>query len=179
MANYLQIKVKVNSKACWYSELQSKIAALGINNVNWQDGHFHITMLFVNDDKHVEELTHGFSQCLSSYSAFPLTIDKLDAFTTGSGHEHVIYLTSTQIPSQLLSLANDVRVMADGLKANYDRRPFKPHITLGRVPVNQITLEQLQTILQTIKLPTFECILKETEYRYLRRNSIRSWKLNP
>lgn len=34
-------------------------------------------------------------------------------------------------------------------------------------------------ILQTIKLPTFECILKKAEHRHIISNKIRSWKLNP
>ena len=78
----------------------------------------------------------------------PMTIDKIDAFTATNGAEHIIYLSSTDVPKQILTLAKDARILADGLNADYDKRPFKPHITFGHVPADKMSLEELQTILR-------------------------------
>jgi 2'-5' RNA ligase len=95
-----------------------------------------------------------------------LTIDKLEAFTTGKGDEHVVCLTSSQPPASLLELANEARACADCLGANYDKRPFKLHITLCRIPSDAISLENLQSLLSKISLPAFDCRLDDVQYRY-------------
>ena len=106
-----------------------------------------------------------------------ITIDKLDAFTTGDGASHIIYLTSSQVPSQILTLAEDARTLADSMNANYDKRPFKPHVTLGRVPADKVSLEQLQSVLHRIEQPVFRCVLNEVEHRYFKGDIIKTWKL--
>jgi 2'-5' RNA ligase len=136
-----------------------------------------MTLLFLDDDNCVEELNQEFEQCMSVFYSLPITIDKLDAFTTGDGTSHIIYLTSSQVPSQILTLADDARMLADSLNANYDKRPFKPHVTLGRVSAEKVSLDQLQNVLQSIKQPAFNCILNEAEHRYFRGDKIKTWKL--
>jgi 2'-5' RNA ligase len=42
---------------------------------------------------------------------------------------------------------------------------FKPHVTLGRVSAEKVSLDQLQNVLQSIKQPAFNCILNEAEHR--------------
>jgi 2'-5' RNA ligase len=107
-----------------------------------------------------------------------MTIDKLDAFTTSNGAEHIIYLSSIDVPEQILTLAKDVRTLADSLDADYDKRPFRPHITFGHVPADKMSLDQLQDILRTFEQPAFHCVLKEAEHRYRRSNgTIKKWKL--
>ena len=108
----------------------------------------------------------------------PMTIDKIDAFTATNGAEHIIYLSPTNVPEQILTLAKDARILADGLNADYDKRPFKPHITFGKVLADKMSLEELQTILQSLEQPAFNCVIKEAEHRYRRGNStIKKWKL--
>ena len=114
---------------------------------------------------------------MSVFYSLPITIDKLDAFTTGDGASHIIYLTSTQVPSPILTLAEDVRTLADSMNANYDKRTFKTHITLGRVSADKVSLEHLQSTLHKIAQPTFRCILNEAEHRYFRGDKIKTWKL--
>ena len=107
----------------------------------------------------------------------PMTIDKIDAFTATNGAEHIIYLSPTNVPEQILTLAKDARILADGLNADYDKRLFKPHITFGHV-ADKMSLEELQTILQSLEQPAFHCVIKEAEHRYRRPNgTIKNWKL--
>ena len=92
--------------------------------------------------------------------------------------KHIIYLSSTDVPEQIFKLAKDARTLADGLNADYDKRPFKPHITFGEVLADQMSLEELQTILRSLEQPAFHCVIKEAEHRYRRANgTIKNWKL--
>lgn len=179
MANFFEIKIPVRKDEGWNEwakEMRSKIKAAGIP-VRWQMFHYHMTLLFLDDDNCIEDLNQEFEQCMSVFYSFPITIDKLDAFTTGDGASHIIYLTSSQVPSQILTLAEDARTLADSMNANYDKRPFKPHVTLGRVPADKVSLEQLQSVLHRIEQPVFGCILNEAEHRYFRGDKIKTWKL--
>ena len=179
MANFFEIKIPVKRDvewSDWAKEMRSTIKSAGIP-VRWQMFHYHMTLLFLDDDNCVEELNQEFEQCMSVFYSLPITIDKLGAFTTGDGTSHIIYLTSSQVPSQILTLADDARMLADSLNANYDKRPFKPHVTLGRVSAEKVSLDQLQNVLQSIKQPAFNCILNEAEHRYFRGDKIKTWKL--
>ena len=179
MANFLEIKIPVKRDAewsDWAKQMRSHVKAAGIP-VRWQMFHYHMTILFLDDDECVEALTPGFSQCLSSCPTLPLIIDKLDAFTTGDGSCHIICLAPTQLPPEILTLANDTRTLADSMNANYDKRPFKPHITLGRVNAEKASLEQLQAALQTVEPPAFHCAISEAEHRYFRGDKIKTWTL--
>ena len=178
--HFLEVKIPLKRDAQWADwaqNMRTAIKTAGIP-VKWQwRFHHHMTILFLDDDHCVNELTQGFDRLVTPLSAIPITIDKLNAFTTGNGAEHIIYMTATQVPSQITTLAQEARMLADGLNVNYDKRPFKPHITLGRVPTDKVSLEQLQAVLRTIEQPVFHCVLNEAEHRYYRGDKIKTWKL--
>lgn len=180
LENYLEFRIPVKKEegwSDWAQQMRTTLKTAGIP-VRWQwRFHYHMTILYLDDNKCVEQLTPGFAQCLTEYAAFPMTIDKLDAFTTSNGAEHIICLAPTQIPSEILTLARETRELADGLNANYDHRPFKAHITLGRVSTEKATLEQVQAVLHTIPQPSYKCLLTEAEHRYRGGELIKNWKL--
>lgn len=179
MANYFEIKVPFKRDTRWSEwdrKLRTKFKLEGIP-VRWQMCYYHMTLLFLVDDNCINELSHEFSQCMSDITSFSLTVDKLGAFTTGDGATHIIYLTATHVPATILTLAQDVRILADGLNANYDKRPFKPHVTLGRVSAEKVSLNRLKTYLSTIEVPSFNCLINETEHRYFKGDKIQTWKL--
>jgi 2'-5' RNA ligase len=181
MAHLLAMNVPVKRDpewSDWAKMTRSKIKSAGIPVNKWQLLYYHMTILFLNDDECAETFTSGFAQMVTSCPALSMTIDKIDAFTTSNGAEHIIYLSSINVPSQILTLANDARTLADSLNANYDKRPFTPHITFGHVPADKMSLEELQTLLRSIEQPTFYCVLNEVEHRYRRSNgTIKKWKL--
>lgn len=179
MANFFEIKIPVRKNEGWNDwakNMRSTIKSAGIP-VRWQMFHYHMTLLFLDDDNCVENLNQEFEQCISVFYSLPITIDKLDAFTTGDGASHIIYLSSTQVPPQILTLAEDTRTLADGMNTNYDKRPFMPHVTLGRVSTDKVSLEQLQAVLRSIEQPVFNCVLNEAENRYYRGDKIKTWTL--
>jgi 2'-5' RNA ligase len=181
MAHLLAMNVPVKRDPAWSDwakTTRSRIKSAGIPINKWQLLYYHMTILFLDDDACAESLTPGLAQIVKSCPALTLTIDKIDAFTTTNGAEHIIYLSSTNVPEQILTLAKDARTLADGLNADYDKRPFKPHITFGHVPADKMSLDKLQAILRTFEQPAFHCVLKEAEHRYRKSNgTIRKWKL--
>ena len=181
MAHLLAINVPVKRDPAWsdWAKMtRAKIKSAGIPVSKWQLLYYHMTILFLDDDACAEAFTPEFAKLAKACPALPMTIDKIDAFTTTDGTEHIIYLSSTDVPEQILTLAKNARILADGLNADYDKRPFKPHITFGKVLADKMSLEELQAILRTFEQPTFHCIIKEAEHRYRRPNgTIKNWKL--
>ncbi len=181
MAHLLAMNVPVKRDpkwSDWAKMTRSRIKSAGIPVSRWQLLYYHMTILFLDDDACAATFTPEFAQIVKLCPALPMTIDKLDAFTTTNGAEHIIYLSSTNVPEQILTLAKDARTLADSQNANYDKRPFKPHITFGHVPADKMSLDQLQAILRTFEQPAFHCVLNEAEHRYRRSNgTIKKWKL--
>ena len=183
MAHLLAINVPVKNDLAWsdWSKMtreKIKSAGVHVHRGGWHQQYFHMTILFLDDDACAETFTPEFAKLAKACPALPMTIDKIDAFTTTNGAKHIIYLSSTNVPEQILTLAKDARTLADGLNADYDKRPFKPHITFGKVLADKMSLEELQTILQSLEQPAFHCIIKEAEHRYRRGNgTIKKWKL--
>ena len=186
MAHLLAVNVPLKRDPAWsdWAKMtRSKIKSAGVLVKRWQLFYYHMTILFLDDDACVKTLTPEFAKMVKSCPALPMTIDKLDAFTTSDGAEHIIYLSSTQVPSQIFTLANDARTLADSLNIDYDKRPFKPHITFGKVQADKMSLEDLQTILRSLEQPAFDCVLEEAEHRYRKtkikdKGTIKKWKLH-
>lgn len=181
MAHLLAINVPVKRDPTWsdWAKItRAKIKSAGIPVKQWQQLYYHITILLFDDDACAEALTPGFAKIVKSCPTLPMTINKIDAFTTSNGAEHIIYLSSTNVPEQILALANDARTLADGLNIDYDKRPFKPHITFGKVQADKMSLGDLQAILRSFEQPAFHCVLEEAEHRYRRsKGTIKRWKL--
>ena len=181
MAHLLAINVPVKRDPAWsdWAKMtRANIKSAGIPVSKWQLLYYHMTILFLDDDACAKAFTPEFAKLAKACPALPMTIDKIDAFTATNGAEHIIYLSPTNVPEQILTLAKDARILADGLNADYDKRLFKPHITFGHVPADKMSLEELQTILQSLEQPAFHCVIKEAEHRYRRGNgTIKKWKL--
>lgn len=176
--NYLEIMVPIRKDTVWFKELQQELSAAAIP-VKWQrEKTHHQTLVFINDNRCVESLKRGFPKVLSSHKKLSLTIDKLEAFTTGKGDEHIVCLTSTHPSEEIRELAKDVRTLAASMDVNYDKRPFKLHITLCRIHADTISLDALQSILSKVSLPVFDCCLDDVQYRYKGEEEwIKRWRL--
>jgi hypothetical protein len=173
--NYLEIHVGISTRAKWYLELQKKINRL---NVECKKSRFHITALFINDDALKNEIIEAFDRILSHSQAPHLTFNKLDAFTSKSGKEHIVNLTSTQPEVGFRQLVDNLRNCA--IKLGVHIEDYRLHVTIAKVPVSLISLEDLQKLIAEINLPEFTLVLKTIEYRYkmrdLKKGCIESWK---
>lgn len=162
--NYLEIVVPIRLNTKWYKSLVKELSAVQ-TKIEWlAEGTHHQTLVFIKDGSLVDQLKRKFSKI--RIKPTNLTIDKLEAFTTGAGDKHVVCLTPSEPPAELLNLADKARECADSLGANYDKRPFKLHITLCKIPSGAVSLEDVKSILAKIQLPVFDCCLREIQYRY-------------
>ena len=163
--NYLEIHVGISTRAKWYLELQKKMNRL---NVECKKSRFHITALFMNDDALKDNLIDTFDRILSHSLAPRLTFNKLEAFTSKSGKEHVVNLTSTRPEVGFRQLVDNLRNCAINLGAHIE--DYRLHVTIVKVPVRIISLEDLQKLAAGINLHEFTLVLKTIEYRYKTRN---------
>ena len=171
---YLKIEVGLYRDARWYMTLRRKLKTAGIN-VNWQLGNFHITIAFMNDDAHKEQLKTIFENIIRQHPAPQLTFNKLDAFTGKKSGQHIVNLTSTCASEEFTALVNQLRSAAIEVGANPE--DYKLHVTLGRVEGGAASLDTILDILSTIQLKPFTLKLTNIEYRYRGKESIAYWEM--
>ena len=139
---------------------------------------FHITALFMNDDALKDELIDAFDRIFDHRYDPHLTFNKLEAFTSKSRKEHIVNLTSTQPEVGFRQLVESLRDCA--IKVGAHIEDYRLHVTMAKVPVNIISLEDLQKLIAEINLPEFTLVLKTIEFRYkmsdLEEGYITGWK---
>jgi 2'-5' RNA ligase len=92
----------------------------------------HITLAFVGDvdDKKVKKMTDRISSAVSGFGAFDITIGDTGRFPA-KGKPNIVWVGAG--PSDRLKvLADAVRKGLDDAGVDYDDKPFKAHITIGR-----------------------------------------------
>lgn len=176
--NYLEIHVEISTRARWYLDLQGTMARL---YVRCRKNRFHITSLFMHDDTKKDELKDALSRLLFHRSAPNLTFNKLDVFTNRPGTEHIVNLTSTNPEVEFQVFVESLR--KEACRLGIGMEPFRLHVTLARVPVDVISLEELKKIIGGINVREFTLPLTTLEYRYrnpnLAEGLIGKWKLKP
>ena len=143
--NYIEIHVGISTRAKWYLELQKKMNTL---SVKCKKDRFHITALFLNDDALKDNLIDAFDRILSHSHIPNRTFNKLEVFTSKSGKEHIVNLTSTQPEVGFRQLVDNLRNCAIKLGAHIE--DYCLHVTIAKVPVNMISLEVLQKLIAGI-----------------------------
>ena len=174
MNTYLSINVPVDTEAQWYNSLTRELERV---DVRWQHGHYHITLAYLDETPEGVDFGSVISTKVVGKAAPYLTFDKLDAFTGGSGKEHIIYLTVSDIPESFSSWVTEIRkdiVSAGGVI----KSGFKLHVTLGRVDAGKISLEELQARINKVRVPSFSLRLSELEYMVPKVHKLlKGWRL--
>lgn len=175
MKNYIELKIPIQRNIQWYRELCDAMQEERIP-VRWQNGFYHITVAFVNDDTHVDILREAFSRILSGRKAPSVTLDKLEAFQTQNGKEIIINIAPSHPSDELLTLINEMRTAAinSGSQISKD---FFIHITLGRIDAQDVTLDEVKQAISFISFSPFMVSIREVEYRYFRADTIGRWTL--
>ena len=178
MKNYLRLKVPVRREAVWFNNLRNALATVGVP-VTWQKSEYHITVAFLKDDLHVEELRTAFGEVLSKAEAPQLTLDKVGVFKTMSGEELIVFLTSSTPSERFMSLVESLRSEVEKIGANMESN-FRLHITLGRIKACLASLEQVEEVVKKIDVPPFTLTLQDAEYKFTKscgNKSIQEWNL--
>ena len=174
--SYLQFHVPLDIRARWYRNLR---LALGwMNGMKWNKiGSFHITMAFIHDKldtasaNKVAEILDG---VLDGIPAPRITFDTLEAFTGNSKLSHYVILTASQIPDEWAPLVNRVRTALTDNDLRLE--PYKLHVTLGSIPVDNIDLMSLKNAVGQVRVPAFTLTLNSADYNYREPHCvIREW----
>ena len=148
---YIELQVPITENEEWFNELRRKMFENHVN-IRWQDGHYHITVVFVN--KIIEKPNiHPYApvfKCLSYKVAPHLTFDKLDVFTSRSG-EHIINLTSSCPSKEFSDFVDNTRKIIDEAGWDYEQ-DFRLHVTLGRISTERVSLEKLKKIISQVSV---------------------------
>ena len=177
--SYLQFHLPLDRRAGWYRALKAALG--GVRGTRWQDGHFHVTVAFINDGVDVAEagkLAEVMDGELAGMAAPVLTFDTLEAFTTQGGGMHIVYLTASRVPDEWAAFVD--RLRAKLIALGYHLGPFQLHVTLARVPAGSIDLEELRARLVRIDVPKMSLALTKADYRFYRefKWAVREWTLS-
>ena len=175
--SYLQIHVPLDRRAQWYQDL--KKALNDVKDLRWQNGFFHITAAFINDEvdsAEADKVSKVIDEELHNMSAPLICFDSLKAFTTQGGGAHVVYLAASKVPGGLSDLVYKVRERLED--CGYHLGPYQLHVTLARIPSKSIKLETLRRRLQGIDAPVLPKVLKRADYRFYKEFSrtVREWE---
>jgi 2'-5' RNA ligase len=116
------------------AELLSRMTSLG-GDIKWVSREsMHLTLKFLGeiDDlraKAVEELLQNVSQ---KYDPMPLACRGTGSFPAGSKRPRVLWV-GVEAPPALGLLEEDIEGGCEKLGFERESRPFRPHLTLGRV----------------------------------------------
>ena len=167
LKNYLAISVPLCQDAHWFSQLRG---ALSHVTVRWQKGHYHSTIAFMNEMPEASMLEEYFTR----QTAPTLTFDKLDAFSTSS--EHILCITSSKPSEAFMSLVLTLRKQLIESKC-LPPQDFLLHVTLARIPIKAITLDDLKALIAPICIPSFTMTLTEVKHIIYKGDTIKSWEL--
>ena len=172
---YLQLFVPLDRGAGWYRAVER---ALG--RVRPQDGHFHITVAFINDEIDLvgaKKVVEILDKELKGMAAPTLVFDTVDAFSGQKSGKSVVNLTASQVPEEWVTFVNRIRARLSS--AGYHLGPYRLHVSLARVPLAIIGLEELRARLARIDVPKMSLTLTKADYRFYRefKWAVREWTL--
>lgn len=115
--------------------------------VKWvKPDNLHLTLRFLGDVKEndLEELFDALADAVASQPAFPLLIRGIGAFPNWR-HPRVVWAGCAEGAEEAASLAASVESACVSLGYEKEKRPFRPHLTLGRVkqPADALGLESV------------------------------------
>ena len=170
MQSYLEVKIPIRSNAKWYVDLKNTLSS---KPVRWQNGYFHITLAFLNETAAIQDVMSVIDKHMNSCVVTELNFDKLDVFTAKHDGFQIINLTVSDIPESFSAWVNGLRaeLAASGCVIEYD---FRLHVTLGRADAS-CPIEDLQTLIQKVNMPSFKLPLSSYEYREFRGKSFKTW----
>ena len=88
----------------------------------------HLTLVFIGDlaRDRIPELIDGLTKI--SVPAFRIEFDRAGCWR----HNHIAYLAPSRPPEELLNLVEGLEAALNELTVGFDRRPYRPHVTLVR-----------------------------------------------
>ena len=167
MKTYFEIKVPISFDAPWFCELREALKNIP---VHWQNGYYHITMVFIDDTSSLSEIEAIMHKHLDNAHTVTMTFNKLDVFNTYSGMQ-IVHLTTDNTPEEFQRLVNNIRHDI-GSTSSIIESDFKLHVTLGRITEREVDMEDVGFLIDEIDFTPITLTLNEVEYRVFRGRSI-------
>lgn len=104
--------------------------------------HFHLTLVFLGNVsvQRIETLQHIMRNIAAQ--KFALCLDKISYWK----HNQIIYLHAKQFPAELFDLVAALQSTLSKAEFVFDRRVYKPHITLFRKAAHSVNTELINPI---------------------------------
>ncbi len=116
----------------------------------------HMTLRFLGDvDPHTLYELADRMDVLSSYPSFNITLEGLGAFPN-AGSPRVIWI-GIKAPDTLNSIVETISNILDTINVDYDRKPFKGHVTIARVKNNNPDITSEINGLKDVKIGDLRC----------------------
>ena len=123
------------------------------DNVKWVPAkNIHLTIKFLGDtdNKLVGKITNAIDEISARYQPFQTTLDRIGAFPNFR-RPRVIWVCGSEPIEFIDDIAQDIDHQMIKLRFEKEKRPFKPHLTLGRVRQGR-RIDVLADFLQTFEL---------------------------
>lgn len=89
----------------------------------------HITLAFIGESNDIDRIIDSVRRSVSGFEPFDITVGGIGSF---DGKTNIIWI-GAEPSDRLNDLACCIRKGLDDYSIKYDRKPFKAHITLGRL----------------------------------------------
>lgn len=129
------------------NQIQNQLFKDGFQEIRWiKAENLHITLKFLGDTEagKIIELKEKMDQVCATTTSFELIFEKLGVFP-GWTNPRILWV-GFEKSAQLKTLAENIEAASSGLGFEAERRPFSPHITIGRfnrnLPVHKTGLLQ-------------------------------------
>ena len=155
---FIAVKLPQNVKAALSSCISDVMKKTNCPMTPVKDVSMHITLAFLGDTdpREINEIKTVLTDAASKHTAFSLAVDSLGSFSSG-GVPRTLLAHIGGDSEALVSLQKDVAYALDELGLDYDRKAFKPHITIARIR-NGATPLQITKLKQVYK----ETVLPDT-----------------
>ncbi len=147
-------------------------------DISWvPEGNRHLTLAFLGNlpERQIEALLDSFDQTYRQEQRFNYGFTKLTHFPARSSR--LIALTG-EPAGALAQLFDRTRAFLEGENAQFDRKPFRPHITLGRIkkaqkPNNPLELPvDIRMSVNTLKFFQSTLTRSRQHLLYIRGNNV-------
>jgi len=116
----------------------------------------HMTLRFLGDVdvKKIKKLSEEM-RSIEKYSSFDVSMKGLGAFPNVK--EPRIVWIGAEVGTPFCDILSEIDGMLDSLSIDYDRKPFKPHVTVGRVKRRSESLTDVLNKHRSQDMGSFRC----------------------
>jgi len=129
-------------------------------DVKWVPAkNIHLTVKFLGDteEKLVDKIKAAIDEVTAGYQVFETAIDRIGGFPN-LAQPRVIWIGGSQPIDEAARMAKEIDRRMHELRFEKEKRPFKAHLTLGRVREGR-SVAELAEYLETLKLQPIPLIL--------------------